>query len=261
MSEETTMDDRALISLLQSLAQLDIDACHGYRRTVRRVAEDTVRVQLTSFWQDHERHVDVLAAEIHRLGGTPPAFERDAAGIVIDSFTRLRAATGTSGALKALKTNERLTNAAYAAALEENLPEGVREIIERNRADERRHFDYVRELLARPEHRGAPLGTMLAGAALMTAGAAAVWAISRWRSRTPPPAEGAAGPGWLVRKAPPGAKLAEAPERDGMNDFGDEAQLQAPGRPANLALHGSEGDQARGERALDETTKNRGGLP
>ena len=43
MSEEPTMDDRALISLLQSLAQLDIDACHGYRRTVRRVDDDTVR--------------------------------------------------------------------------------------------------------------------------------------------------------------------------------------------------------------------------
>lgn len=256
------MEDRAVISLLQSLAQLDIDACHGYRRAVHRVDDGTVRVQLTSLWKDHERHLDELAAEIHRLGGTPPAFERDAAGIVIDSFTRLRAVTGTFGALKALKTNERLINAAHAAALKEDLPEAARDIIERHRADERRHLDHIRELLARPEHRGSALGTVLAGAALVTAGVAVTaWAIARWRSGAPPSPARVAEPGWLVRKAPPGAKLAEAPQRDGMNDFGDEAQTQAPGRPANLALGEAEGDQKRGERALDETTKNRGSLP
>jgi hypothetical protein len=86
-------------------------------------------------------------------------------------------------------------------------------------------------------------------------------AISRRRGtgaapETPPPE-----PGWLVRKTPPGAPLASTPERDGMVDYGDEAQIQAPGRPPNLALHEAEGDQAQGERALDETTRNRSKLP
>lgn len=245
------MDDRALLSLLQSLAQLDIDACHSYRRVVERVQDENVRRQLLEFWRDHERHVDELAAAIHRRGGTPPDFERDAAGIVIEGFTRLRAATGIGGALRALKTNERLTNAAYAAATKERVPDEVRELLERNRADEQRHLDYIRDVLARPEHRGAGLGTVLAGAALVTAGAAAaVWAVSRWRAR--PASEPAPEPEWLVRKAPPGARQAEAPAAERARDFGDEAQLQGPGRPENLAIHGAGRDAARGEGTPDK---------
>jgi hypothetical protein len=256
------MDDHALTSLLQSLAQLDIDASYGYRRAVQRVDDYTIRLQLDAFRRDHEQHVEVLSAEIRRLGGTAPPFERDVAGIGIEGVTALRSLTGTTGALKALKTNERLTNAAYAAALKEDLPEGVRRILAAHREDERRHLDYVREVLARPEHRGPALGAILAGAALVTAGAAAaVWAIRAWRGGTAPREERTPEPSWLVRRAPPGAPIAEAPERDGMSDFGDEAQAQAPGRPPNLALHEAEGDQARGERALDETTKNRTELP
>jgi hypothetical protein len=138
----------------------------------------------------------------------------------------------------------------------------VREILAAHREDERRHLDDIRAALASPEHRGPALGTVLAGAALVTAGAAAaVWAIRSWRGSAAPREEAAPLPSWLVRRAPPGAPLAEAPARDGMSDFGDEAQAQAPGRPPNLALHEAEGDQARGERRLDQTTRDRTELP
>jgi rubrerythrin len=243
MPEEVIeMDDRSLISLLQSLSQLDIDACRAYRRIVARVAVPQTRAQLIEFWRDHERHVDELGAEIHRLGGTPPEFAPDAKGVLIEGFTTLRAGTGTTGALKALKTNERLTNAAYAAALREDLPIEIEALLQRSREDERRHLAYVREALARPEHR-VGVGRMVAGAALVGAGAAAAaWAISRWRAREPAAeqAERAPEPGWLVRRARPGARIAEAPDRAGMSDFGDAAQDQIPGAPANLALHGNE---------------------
>lgn len=245
------MDDRALLSLLQSLAQLDIDACHSYRRVVERVQDENVRRQLLEFWREHERHVDELAAAIHRRGGTPPDFERDTAGIVIEGFTRLRAATGIGGALRALKTNERLTNAAYAAAMKERVPDEVRDLLERNRADEQHHLDYIRDVLARPEHRGAGLGPVLAGAALVTAGAAAaVWAVGRWRARPAP--EPTPEPEWRVRKAPSGARQAEAPAAERARDFGDEAQLQGPGRPENLAIPGGGSGAAQGEAAPDK---------
>jgi len=254
------MDDSSLISLLQSLAQLEIDACHCYRRVVHRIDDSSIREQLTAFWRDHDRHVDELSAEIHRLGGKPPEFERDAKGIVIERFTALRASTGRSGALRALKTNERLTNAAYAAALREALPEQVRAILERNRDDERRHFSYVRDLLTLPEHRGPGLGRMVAGVALVTAGtAAAVWAISRWRSGArQATSESQPEPAWLVRKAPPGAPIAEAPDRPEMSDFGDEAQYQQPGEPPNLALRPRRNHEEQ-ERSTDRTATKAAG--
>lgn len=256
------MDDRATLSLLQSLAQLDIDACHAYRRAVQRIDDPQTREQLTAFWRDHERHVDEISAEIHRLGGTPPAFERDAKGILLEGFTTLRSGTGATGALKALKTNERLTNAAHAAALRENLPDGIRQLLERNRETARRHFEYVRELLEQPEHRGPGLGTVIAGAALVTAGAAAAaWAWRAWRGGGDVRREETTSqPDWLVRKAPRGAPVAQDVQQDGPPDIGDAAQINMPGEPANLALH-VRGNRAERDKDVDEAVKNQGGLP
>ena len=50
---------------------------------------------------------------------------------------------GTEGALKAMRGNEKVTNAIYDRALGWDLPPEVRTVIERNRDDERRHLSYI----------------------------------------------------------------------------------------------------------------------
>jgi rubrerythrin len=253
------MDERAVLSLLQSLAQLDIDAVNAYRRALRRIEDGPVRDEIEGFRRDHERHVEELSAAIEKRGGKRPAFEPDTAGALIEGLTALRS-TGETGALKALKTNERLTNAAYAAAIREDLPSDVALLVQKNREDERRHFNFIRAELDRPEHHGIGFRGLLAGAAVL-AGAAAVtvWAVTRRRTEKVERAR--PEPDWLVHHAGPDTRTGEAvtgadqTHRSEVSDFGDEAQLQMPGEPANLTVHPRRYlDEAR-RRDFDEAAK------
>ena len=51
--------------------------------------------------------------------------------------------TGTSGALRAMRMNEKLTNRSYERALEAKLSGTAREVVIRNREDERRHLSAI----------------------------------------------------------------------------------------------------------------------
>src|SRR6185437_7161094 len=132
--------NRDLIKNLSSLVQLDIDAIHAYRQAIKEIDVQEIRQKLTEFEQDHENHVQNLSQQISQLGGEPPVFKQDFKGFLIEGFTALRSKTGTEGALKAMKGNEKLTNAVYDRALSWDLPLDVRSVVEKNRVDERRHL-------------------------------------------------------------------------------------------------------------------------
>lgn len=143
------MEQQKLIKNLSRLVQLDIDAVHAYEQAIERIDTPTVSDRLSSFRDDHQRHITDLSNAISQLGGEPPEFSKDFKGYFIEGFTALRSATGTEGALKAMKTNENLTNKTYDDALDWELPENIRQIIIRNRDDERRHLEYIQECLDR----------------------------------------------------------------------------------------------------------------
>jgi uncharacterized protein (TIGR02284 family) len=136
-----------VIKNINSLIQLDIDAIHAYRQAIEKCDVHQVKGQLDKFRQDHERHVQNLSECVTRLGGTPPEFKRDFKGFFLEGFTALRSVTGTVGALKAMKSNEMLTNQTYEKALSWNLPVDVRNVVSRNRDDEKRHLQYIERAL------------------------------------------------------------------------------------------------------------------
>ena len=137
------METNKISESLISLAQLDIDAVHAYEQAIEKIGVDHVREQLIQFRNDHQRHVTELSPLISRLGGQPPEFKKDFKGYLIEGMTALRSVTGTEGALKAMKTNEELTNKKYEAALGWELPQDIRQVVSRNRDDERRHLEFV----------------------------------------------------------------------------------------------------------------------
>ena len=73
-------------------------------------------------------------------------------GYVIEGMTALRSMLGTVQALKAMKSNEELTNRRYMEALHLDLPEDIRAVVEQNRDDERRHLDYIVRAIDQFEH-------------------------------------------------------------------------------------------------------------
>lgn len=139
----TTMNSEQLIKILSSLMHLDIDAVHSYEQVIEQIDIAEVKEELSEFRRDHERHVDQLENSIRELGGVPPERKRDLKGFIIEGFTAIRSRTGTKGALKAMLTNERITNKKYSECLNNSMPENIRSLVDNNYKDEQRHLAYV----------------------------------------------------------------------------------------------------------------------
>ena len=144
------------IKTLNNLVQLDYDAVLAYTRAINGVQPEhpDIRTRLAEFRSDHERHIRELTDVIVALGGTPPERSRDFKGILIEGMTAAEAALGTEWALRAMRTNEKLTNKRYDDALEIDLPPDVMQLIARNRDDERRHLAWIQEALDRHAWEG-----------------------------------------------------------------------------------------------------------
>jgi len=184
-------DQARALATLQSLAQLDIDANFAYRRAIAAIDIPDIKRELIWAWRDHERHVESLAEEIRRLGGEPPAYRRDVKGLAIEGATLARSSLGAIGALRAMRTNEMLTNAQYASAVEQDLPESAWAVVSRNRGDERRHLEYIEytlgtrlDELAEHERRvlGMPVSSLVLGVGVVLAGLGIAWGIRAWAS-------------------------------------------------------------------------------
>jgi uncharacterized protein (TIGR02284 family) len=137
-----------ITTVLNDLIQLDIDAVHAYGQAIDNIDDASVRARLQEFQNDHERHVTELTQSVREHGGTPVEHKRDFKGFLIEGMTAIRSATGTKGALKAMKTNELLTNRSYDKALAEDLAPRVRDLVMRNRDDERRHLQFIESVLS-----------------------------------------------------------------------------------------------------------------
>lgn len=142
----TTQQD--LLSNLISLVQLDIDAVHAYRHAIDQADVPDISDHFKMFRADHERHIRELSDVIRSIGGEPPEMKPDFKGYLIEGFTELRSITGVEGVLKAMKSNEKITNKTYRAALSWVLPGKVYDIVRRGFYDEKRHLSYIDRMLA-----------------------------------------------------------------------------------------------------------------
>lgn len=139
----TTFDSdarKAAIEIMNDLIQLDFDAIQAYKQAIEKCKDVTARADLIAFQADHERHITDLSQAVRMLGGEPAGRGRDLKGVLLEGLTALRSVSGTLGALRAMKMNEKLTNRAYERTLEAKLPGSARDVVLRNRDDERRHL-------------------------------------------------------------------------------------------------------------------------
>jgi uncharacterized protein (TIGR02284 family) len=145
----TSSLDNAAVEAMNELIQLDYDAVQAYKQAIEKIDDTIARLDLESFQADHERHIVDLSQAVRLLGGEPERAGRDLKGILLEGLTALRSVTGTMGALKAMRMNEKLTNRSYERALEAKLPPAARDVVLRNREDERRHLAAIEQHIER----------------------------------------------------------------------------------------------------------------
>jgi len=139
-----------VLDILSSLIRLDIDAASAYSQAIDNIEPTEIHRQMVRFRGDHDRHVAELSELVRALGGEPPERKKDFKGFLIEGMTAIRSMAGTVGALKAMRTNERLTHRLYERALaDQSLTENARALVRKNRDDEQRHLDYIEAILTR----------------------------------------------------------------------------------------------------------------
>lgn len=140
-------DRKEVIHDLNDLLQLDHDAIEAYDETLLHLDNQEWSETVAMFKRDHERHVRDLSAFVRRLGGAPKE-KPHATGPLKKALVAAGSSQGDVGVLKAFRMNEIQVRAKYdryAAKLE--YPGEVSEIIRLNAQDERRHYDWVTDVL------------------------------------------------------------------------------------------------------------------
>jgi hypothetical protein len=101
------------------------------------------RRRLRDFEADHRRHVRDLRQCLESLGEGELAGALEPAAPLLPIFARMAAPLGAHSMIMTLLNNEQLTNLSYEDALAYDWDEESGRILERNRADEERHFEWL----------------------------------------------------------------------------------------------------------------------
>lgn len=141
------MSNQGIVSHLQHLAQLDVDAAASYEAAIDRVEIPSVRQELDGFRVDHVRHVQDLNALIVAAGGEAFEGKPDLKGALLKGVTAAASSVGVEGALLAMLANEELTTHSYRAAVELPLSPAQRAVVAKNRDDEERHLAWIKRAL------------------------------------------------------------------------------------------------------------------
>jgi rubrerythrin len=149
MTGSEVLHGTPLVRKLNELIQLDYDAIVSYGHAIEHCDDTRCRQDLELFRADHERHIGDLARVIRALDGKPIDVHRDLKGIVLEGITTVRSLGGTLPSLRAMRTNEKLTNHLYRRAAMLAVAPIARVVIDQNFADEQRHLAVIQAHIER----------------------------------------------------------------------------------------------------------------
>lgn len=160
-----------LITQLNDLLQLDVDAVQAYALTIRQLESKLRKQTVRKYQADHRRHIAELKRLIRAHGGAAVAVSHIPTG----PFKLAMQGIGSFGddkvVLLAFKTNERQGRDKYRrAAMGRGLPRDVSRVLKRFARDEERHYRWAaKELEKLHVGRRTMVGKVAAGAEVANA--------------------------------------------------------------------------------------------
>ncbi len=140
-------DRAALFADLQDLLQLEQDALPAYAAAIAALRSRELREQLEVYRKEHERHVEVLSAEIEALGGIPLPVPHLPTGLFKLAVQLLGLPGGDRAILLAFVSNEWQSQEKYARYAARPYPPELAVLLRRHAADEARHYAWACEAL------------------------------------------------------------------------------------------------------------------
>ena len=155
-------DTTGIIADLNDLLQLDHDAVEAYTVAIDRVRGERYRETLVQYRNDHERHIEELAALVRARGGLPVERPHPTGALKL-VVQALGSAGSDATLLLAFKAVEGQSRDKYRRfASDATYPEDVRAVVARADDDETRHYEWVEQTL---RELGAGAGTVQHAAA------------------------------------------------------------------------------------------------
>jgi rubrerythrin len=137
-----------ILSLTKNLVLLERDAIAAYESCIERLSDPSLKAQIEKFRVDHIQHLTVLEEIARETGADAPA-KGDMKQMLTTGKVALASIVGDGAILKAMKTNEDETVAAYERAARHNdvIPK-TKAFFNKAHADELRHREWMERTAA-----------------------------------------------------------------------------------------------------------------
>lgn len=148
MATTTGAVEGDITSLTTDLILLERDAIAAYESCIERLSDPALKAKIEEFRGDHTQHLTVLQ-EIARETGVEAPSEGDMKQMLTTGKIALASIVGDGAILKAMKTNEDDTVAAYErAARHSDVIPKTKAFFEKAHADELRHREWMEQTAA-----------------------------------------------------------------------------------------------------------------
>jgi rubrerythrin len=144
-----TKTEAQIVAELNDLLQLDHDAVQAYGLAIEGIERPEYREALTRFRGDHERHVRNLTELIEAHGGEPIQLSHLPTGPMKLAVQALGNLGDDREVLLAFKSNERQVRDKYQRLADDMNSPDVAEVLNRNAADEEKHYAWAARELER----------------------------------------------------------------------------------------------------------------
>lgn len=130
------------------LLELEYDAVEAYDAAINRLDHPEYKAQLSSFKEDHRRHISELSELIKKHNIDPPSGPSSGKQWLTKGKVVLGNLAGDLTILRAMRSNEIDTNVAYERirAHDQLWPES-RTLIEKNYQDEQKHKKWLDQVI------------------------------------------------------------------------------------------------------------------